>query len=144
MSTSSLDLAKLEADLIRDEGLRLKPYKDTVGKITVGVGRNLTDRGISRQEASYLLQNDITEHVEGLFRALPWLATKAEPVQRALANMAFNLGVEGLLKFGVTLELIRKGDYEQAAKRILATKYAQQVGDRAKRVAELIRNGSGN
>jgi lysozyme len=140
-SSTTIDRKKLAADLRRDEGERLKLYKDTAGKWTIGVGRNLSDRGISKAESEYLLQNDITDHLQELYQALPWLAKKPEPIQRALANMAFNLGVPGLLKFTTTLAYVQAGQYNAAANALLANrKYAKQIGERIERLASLLRS----
>ena len=65
-------MTRLHEMLIRHEGLRLKPYRDTVGKLTVGVGRNLDDVGITREEALMLLNNDIAEVRREVKRAFPW------------------------------------------------------------------------
>jgi lysozyme len=130
---------RLAAQLLEDEGLRLKPYRCTAGRLTIGVGRNLDDRGITRAEALALLDNDIADFWARLLAALPWLAEAPEPVQEALLNMAFNLGVEGLLDFRQTLALIRTGDYAGAAQAMLASRWAGQVGQRAARLAAQVR-----
>lgn len=81
----------LATELERDEALRLKPYRDSVGKLSIGIGRNLDDKGISKDEALMMLQNDIAEHLALLDRHLSWWRNMNDPRQRALANMAFNL-----------------------------------------------------
>src|SRR5438105_4864784 len=88
-----MNLDALRKELIRDEALRLKPYKDTVGKLTIGVGRNLDDKGISEAEAAVLLENDIAEHVALLDAKLSWWRKLDEARQNALANMCFNMGI---------------------------------------------------
>lgn len=128
-------------DLKRDEGMLLKPYRDTVGKLTIGIGRNLDDVGISENEALSLAKSDIFKVTGGLDVALPWWRTMSEPRQRALANMAFNLGVTGLLGFRKALQALQDGDFNQAASEFLDSKWAVQVGDRSKRLAEMIREG---
>lgn len=132
--------ANLIADLKLDEGLRLKPYRDTVGKLTIGIGRNLDDVGISEAEAEYLCNNDVDRTIEEMNRLMPWWQTLDEPRQRVLLNMGFNLGVPGLLKFKNTLAAVRASRYNDAAKGMLASKWARQVGDRAKRLAELMKS----
>lgn len=131
----------IEDDLIRDEGLKLKPYKCTAGKTTIGVGRNLDDVGITNEEALELLRNDIMRCMKDLDKNLPWWRTLTENRQSALVNLCFNLGIGGLLGFKNTLEYIRTGQYDKAAENALQSKWAAQVGDRAKRIAELIRKG---
>ena len=134
-----MDKQRVAKQLINDEGLRLKPYRCTAGKLTIGVGRNLEDRGITESEALVLLGNDIDDFWLKLTQALPWLVGAPGPVQEALLNMAFNLGISGLLTFKNTLELIRTGQYKPASSAMLASKWAGQVGDRAERLAEMVR-----
>lgn len=124
-------------DLIRDEGVRLKPYKDTVGKLTIGIGRNLDDVGISEDEARVMLSADILKAESGLRRNLSWFLTAPEPVQRGLTNMAFNIGVFKLMGFQKMLNALAAKDYDTAAKEALTSKWATQVGARAVRIAEL-------
>jgi lysozyme len=144
-----LDRDQLERDLIRDEGLKLKPYKDSVGIWTIGVGHNieahplpegmLVDGKISEADAKALLEGDIDEHVAALDKALPWAQSLDEPRYRALVNMAFNLGIAGLLGFKNTLALIERGEYEKAAANLAMSKWAKQVGPRATRIINIIK-----
>lgn len=124
-------------DLIRDEGLRLKPYTDTVGKLTIGVGRNLDDVGISEEEARAMLNADIDRAESGLRKTIPWFLSAPESVQRGLTNMAFNMGIIRLTQFGRMLSALAAKDYDAAAAEALKSKWATQVGARAVRIAEL-------
>ncbi len=143
-----MDTQQLMRELVRDEAVRLKPYRDSVGKLTIGIGRNLDDRGISLTEAEFLCHNDIADVMVELDHQLPWWRSLDEVRQRVIANMAFNLGVDGLLPGGAkpgfprTLELIRTGRYLEAAQAMLATKWAKQVGQRAERLALMMRDGT--
>ena len=130
----------LKKDLIRDEGMRLKPYRCTAGKLTIGVGRNLDDVGISEKEALDMLQSDIVRTYDALNKSLAFFPNLSQNQQRALINMAYNLGVDGLLKFKNMLAELSRGNLEAAAKEALNSKWAKQVGKRAERVAELLRN----
>lgn len=132
----------LRAELERDEGLRLKPYKDTVGKLTIGVGRNLDDRGISKATAFQMLDEDIESHWEELCRQLPWVGQLDDARQRVLCNMAFNLGVPTLLTFKQTLGAVQRKDYAAAAVLMLQSKWAKQVGPRADRLARMMEHGA--
>lgn len=126
--------------LARDEGLRLRPYKCSAGKLTIGFGRNLEDNGISREEAEQMLQNDIDDVVRELQTIKQY--NYLDPIrQTVLANMAYNLGVPTLKKFRNMLANISLGDYSNAAKEMLNSKWARQVGDRATRLAEIMRTG---
>jgi len=130
----------LRDQLIRDEGLRLKPYRDTVGKLTIGVGRNLDDNGITRDEAECLLHNDLARVYAELHHALPDLSL--DPVRGAvLGNMAFNMGIGRLLGFRKMLAALRVGDFAQAAVEMLDSDWATQVGSRAHRLARQMETG---
>ncbi len=131
---------RVAEQLLVDEGLRLKPYRCTAGRLTIGVGRNLEDRGISEAEALLLLDNDITDCWGRLAARQPWVLAAPEAVQEALVNMAFNLGVAGLLGFKETLALLETEKYAEAARAMLASKWARQVGKRAERLAGQVRN----
>lgn len=138
-----MDREHLAAELIRDEGLRLKPYRCTAGKLTIGIGRNLDDVGITQVEAEYLLRNDIAKVEAQLDAELPWWRGLDEVRQRVLANMCFNLGIGKLLTFRNTLKLIQIGNYLDAAQTMTSSKWATQVGPRATRLALMMRDGGG-
>ena len=131
----------IEEQLTRDEGLVLKPYLDTVGKLTIGIGRNLDDKGISESEAHVLLRNDIAEFEKQIWVALPWASNMDSTRYAVLVNMAFNLGINGLLSFKNALEAMRSEDWPKAAVEMLDSNWAVQVGDRALRLAKQITTG---
>jgi lysozyme len=124
----------------RHEGLRLKPYQDTVGKLTIGYGRNLIDKGISRDEAEMLLINDVL-HLRHRLTAYPWFLVMNEARQEAITNMAYNLGVRGLLKFKQMIAALDAHDYSLAADEMLNSRWARQVNGRATELASQMRNG---
>jgi lysozyme len=134
-----MDLLLMKKELMRDEGLRLKPYKDSVGKLTVGVGRNLDDVGISEGEAEALLVHDIQRAAVSLDAHLPWWTKMSEERQRALLNMVFNMGIHTVLEFTNTLGLLERGEYEKAAANLAMSKWAKQVGPRAARIIAVIK-----
>lgn len=139
-----MDREALMEDLVRDEGEVLHAYPDSETYLTIGVGRLVDPRrggGISREESRYLLGHDIDSVEADLDRALPWWREMTEARQRALANMCFNLGLTRLLAFRVTLGHLQAGRYEYAAREALKSKWAKQVGERAERLAEMIRVG---
>lgn len=134
---------QLIADLKRDEGLCLTAYKDTVGVWTIGYGRAHVQPGTvwTEAQAEAALREDVLEHNAELATALPWI-NGLDPVRRrVLQNMAFNLGVKGLLGFKNTLGMVKAGDYEGAARGMLASLWAKQVKGRAVRLAEQMRTG---
>ncbi len=124
----------------RHEGFRQFPYRDTVGKLTIGIGRNLDDVGITRQEAEFLLGNDLAKCHEKI-RKWPWWDSLNPPRQGVLLNMCFNLGFGGLSRFRNTLARIEAGDWEGASRGMLKSKWARQVGRRAQELAEQMRTG---
>jgi lysozyme len=137
-----VNLSLLIDELERDEGLRLKVYVDSVGIPTIGIGRNLRDRGLSREEAYHLLHNDLEEVSAQLDQRLPWWGRLDDVRQRVLANMCFNLGISGLMQFERTLALTMTGKYEEAADEMLRSKWAAQVGERAVRLSQMLRHGT--
>lgn len=137
----NIDIALFKQDLTRDECLKLKPYPDTRGKLTIGIGRNLDDDGISPAEADFLLTNDISGVIQSLDMAIPYWKNLSEPRQRAIANMAFNMGLHGLLGFRDMLAAIRAGDFNAASQAALNSEWAKQTGARAQRIAVLLATG---
>ncbi len=133
--------AGLIAQLSLHEGRKLKPYHDTVGKMTIGVGRNLDDVGISDEEADALLGHDIARCVRDLDRTLSWWRNLDPARQRVLLDMCFNLGIAGLLGFRNTLAAVQRGDWLAAKYGMLASRWAGQVGKRARRLADMMETG---
>lgn len=136
-----MNLGLLVRNIQAAEGLRLKPYRDTVGKLTIGFGRNLDDVGIREPEAQYMLALDIEAVTAQIDKALPWWRQLNEDREAALAEMAFNLGIAGLLEFKHMLAALEAGDYEAAADHALDSQWAKQVGKRAERIARMLRTG---
>jgi lysozyme len=126
--------------LKRDEGVRLFPYRDTVGKWTIGAGRNLSDVGLSMDEVEYLLANDI-RRTEADARKYEWFDALDDARKNVVLSMIFNLGPKGFAGFKNTIASIARGDYEDAASRMLQSKWASQVGNRALRLAAAMRTG---
>lgn len=135
-------LERIKEQLVRHEGLRLKPYRCTAGKLTIGIGRNLDDCGISQIEAYVLLENDIQNCEKQLLDEIPEIYNPLDEVRKSvLLNMCYNLGIGGLLGFNNTLAFIAAGDWERAANNMLVSKWAKQVGRRAIELSELMRKG---
>jgi len=122
------------------EGLVLMPYKDTVNKWTIGYGRNIEDNGISVTEADFMFDNDFNRCTKELV-LYPWFTNQPVFIQYALLDMCFNLGIKRLLGFRKMIEAITVKDYTKAALEALNSKWAEQVGDRAKDVALMMRQG---
>jgi len=134
-----MDYEKLKLQLIKHEGLRLKPYRDSVGILSIGVGRNLDDVGISEDEAMVLLGNDIIGVFDDLDRECQWWRQMSETRQLVLADMCFNLGISRLLGFKNTLAAMQEGRWDDAAKEMLDSKWAKQVGKRAITLADMMK-----
>lgn len=135
-------MEKLIEQLKRHEGLRLKPYRCTAGKLTIGYGRNLEDRGITQGEAESMLWRDVAEvrdYLEDVFDA--WWFSLDGVRQAVLVNMAFNLGGPGLLKFRKMIDAVSWGRWEDAAREMLDSRWAQQVGNRATELAKQMETG---
>lgn len=126
--------------LKRDEGVRQKMYRDSLGIETIGVGHNLRDVPISMAAVERILADDLADIERELRRAFPWVAELSAPRYGVLLNMAFNLGIPRLRGFVNTLGAIKNGAYDAAARGMLASKWATQVGARADRLAEQMRS----
>lgn len=136
-----MDLDQLSQEIIDDEGMETKLYKCTADKWTIGVGRNLEDVGISKEEALFLLRNDIYRVLKQLDTRWPKYKELSENRQRVVANMVFNLGIDGFMKFKNTIAMMEAGDFEGAADGMLNSKWAAQVPNRAERLAQRMREG---
>lgn len=124
-----------------DEGFRQFPYRDTKGFLTIGFGRNLDKRGISKEEAYYFLENDVND-VEREFSALfPPYKDLCDTRKIVLLSMGYNLGVPKLMGFKKMLRAIEKQDFHEAAKEALDSKWHKDVGARAERLAYLLEFG---
>ncbi|KVU65331.1 lysozyme [Burkholderia ubonensis] len=135
------DAAILKAELTRDEDRRNRIYTDTVGKVSGGIGRNLTDKGFRDNEIDLMYQNDIAETEAWLDRSLPWWRSLDPVRQRVMMNMAFNMQAK-LLGFRNFLAAAQRRDWNTAATEMLDSLWARQVGARATRLAAMMRSGT--
>lgn len=134
-------LQRLKSLLSRHEGVRTLAYVDSVGKITVGVGRNLTDRGLSPMEIDILLTDDIAYFNKRLNDTFMWFKDVGEARQIALIDMAFNLGFKGFCEFHDMIAALEIHDYDKASAEMITSKWAQQVGHRADELAKIVYTG---
>ena len=135
-------LEAMKKQLIIHEGVRLKPYKCPAGKLTIGIGRNIEDNGISQEEAEYLLDNDIARVTKEITSRYQWFS-ELNPVRQAvIIDMVFNLGISRFSKFKNTIAYIEDADYTKAATEMLDSQWAKQVGNRAKTLARQMRTGA--
>ena len=126
--------------LIEDEAEMLFPYEDSVGKISIGIGHNLDDNGITKEISRALFDNDIKNTYNDLLRAFPWFEKLSIIRASVMLNMCFNMGLQRFSSFKKTLNFIEYGQYEEAAIEMLDSKWAIQVGNRAVRLSEQMRS----
>ena len=130
-----------DAQALENRKRTFYPYRDSVGKLTIGWGRNIQDRGLSDEEADYLLANDIAAAEDDLRRAFPWFADLDSIRQSALVNIRFNVGMASLLTFTRALAALAHRQYGQAADEFFDSKWSTQVGARAAELCAQIRTG---
>lgn len=121
------------------EGLRLFPYRCSAGKLSIGFGRNLDDVGITELEAEYLLMNDL-QRAENDAKKLPGFDNCSQVRRDVLIEMVFNLGLPRVLGFRKMLAAVSNGDYTEAARQMLDSKWHKDVGNRADRLAWRMEN----
>lgn len=149
------DIELIKHVLSADEGIRLYPYLDccgdpwrkcdcvSKGKLTIGIGRNLDDVGITEVEAFLLLENSIISSIIDVERSFgSWFSTLTFPRKMVIICMSFNIGVSGLRAFQKMIKSLSSGDFSSAADHMLKSKWAEQVGKRAIRLAETMRTGT--
>ncbi len=135
-----MNLSLINKVLERDEGRRNKVYLDSKGIETVGVGRNLRDKGLSNKEIDFLLQNDIDEAVANLMTIFPYFSDFSDARQAALISLMF-AGLGTFLGFRKMIAAIKDGNWREAGAQVLDSLYAKQVGDRAHRIAKALEEG---
>lgn len=138
-------LEQLVEDLKVEEGWRSEPYQDHLGFWTVGFGFLVDVRKpwrLPKQVGEIWLRFEAERRYEGLLDRLPWLMDQPDDVKRALTNMAYQLGVNGVLGFRRMLAALELGDRRGAAEEALDSKWHRQTPERAQRVAALIRGGN--
>jgi len=126
--------------LIRHEGTRLKPYIDSVGKITIGFGTNLED-GITREEALWLMRSRVATIEREMISRFPVYKTLDPVRQYVLLDMAYNMGVPTLAKFKRMWAALEDGNYDLASEEMLNSRWAWQVGSRARELARMMASG---
>lgn len=125
----------------KHEGLRLKPYRCSVGKLTIGYGRNLSDNGITLEEAEQLLQHNIDEVIQQA-QTLLFFSALNEVRQAVIVDMIFNMGLPRFQKFKKTIALIEQQAWQAAANEMLNSRWARQVGNRSQTLSDMMRYGT--
>ena len=133
-----MDKQRLFTQLRLHEGVEHKPYKCTAGYLTIGVGRNIEERGLSDDEIDYILSNDVDIVIDELGRTYDWFFDLSEVRQRVIADMVFNLGLPRFSQFKNMIAAIEAEDYVQASNEMMDSRWAEQVGLRASRLSEMM------
>jgi lysozyme len=139
---SQIDSHRLEEVLKRHEGLRLKPYRDTVGKLTIGIGRNLDDVGISEHEAEVLLGNDVNRAIIDCRKMFSNFKQLSSVRKEVLINMMFNMGYSTFSKFKHLKEAVENEQWKKAGYEMLNSKWYEQVGRRGRELREAFEKDS--
>jgi lysozyme len=135
-----IDSGMMRVRLIKDEALRLKPYLDTVGRITAGIGRNLSAKGVGQAACDMWFAEDVAEALSGA-EAYPWFTGLDQSRRQVVVCMIFNMGAEAFDEFDGTHDALAAHNWQSASDHMLATKWAQQVGNRALIYARIVRLG---
>ena len=126
--------------LIKHEGLKVRPYYDTLGNLTIGVGRNLSGSDLESEIIFQMLDNDIARCKYELSK-FDWYKNSSDNIQACLENMCFNMGINKLLQFKNMIKALSDKNYELAAKEAIDSKWTEQVKGRATEIAEVISKG---
>jgi lysozyme len=134
-------IEQLKQILIKHEGVVLTPYHCPAGKLTIGVGRNLEANGISRDEAMFMLDNDIKKIEHEAKMAFDWYKDLNDARKIVVLSMIFNLGFAGFQRFRQVNNFLSRKLYESAAEAMLDSHWAKQVGPRARELAQIMKTG---
>ena len=126
--------------LIKHEGVRSKPYKDSLGILSIGIGRNL-ERGLRPNEIQFLFENDLEEAELIARKLVPNFDSLSDNRKAILLDMAFNLGETRLAKFKNMLLAIAKEEYQKAADQMKDSLWYRQVGNRGVELVNLMVRG---
>lgn len=132
-----MNITEIKKQIIRHEGVRSKPYRCSAGKLTIGVGRNLDDIGLSGVEIDFMLDNDLDRCIQQA-EGFMWFSSAPDAVQGAVVNLIFNLGLAGFSQFRRTIAHLIAQEYELAGAELLNSRYAEQVPARAQELANQI------
>ena len=143
-------MEKLIETLKRHEGVKRHAYKDSMGILHIGCGRNIQDGfksnqglGLSDDEIDYMLSNDIARTIKELSTEYPWFNTLEDGARRdGIINMHFNLGRVRFAQFKKALAHMEKGDHSNAAVEFLDSLWARQVKGRSLEVTDMIKTNT--
>jgi lysozyme len=137
----TFDMAGIVENLKTEEGFRARPYHCTAGILTIGFGRNLSNSGlgITEEEATVLLKNDVIRTIDEVRQRWPWFDDLSKAAREVLVELCFQLGAPRLSGFKKCLAALEAQDYSTAAAELLDSKFAKQVPARANRLANKLR-----
>ena len=135
-------MTDLQLMILHHEGKRANPYVDSVGKMTIGIGRNLTDKGLSEDEIIHLFNNDVADAIEDVRHCFSCYDQLSRPRQMVLVDMAFNMGRDSLSKFVRFIGAVHREDWQDASNEMLDSKWAEQVRVRAIVLARMMRDNT--
>jgi lysozyme len=130
--------------LVKEEAFVPHVYKDSLGYWTIGHGIMVDKRkggGLRPEESLFILRNRLKLAGAVMDDKIPWWRDLNGPRRAILLSMAYQMGVDGLLRFKRTLAAIREGDYAKGAKGMMASLWAQQTPGRARRHAQVMKRG---
>ena len=136
-----MDRQRLFAHPRLQGGGEQKPYQCTAGYLTIGVGRNIEERGLSDDEIDYILNNDVNIATDELVRTFDWYADLDEVRQRVVVDMVFNLGMPRFQQFKKMIQALDEGDYKEASIQMMDSRWASQVGQRSERLRDMMETG---
>ncbi|MGD9825769.1 glycoside hydrolase family protein [Desulfobacter sp.] len=135
-----MNITEIKKQLINHEGLRLKPYRCTAGKLTIGVGRNIEDVGISEDEAMMMLGNDIDACVDDLRGMFPDFYLLPENIQYVLVDMRFQLGPKRFRGFRMMIRAVENKDWPEMRRQMKDSAWYAQTQGRANTLIRMVKN----
>ena len=136
-----MDRQRLFKQLRLHEGVEKFPYRCTAGYLTIGVGRNIEERGLLDDEIDFILDNDIEVVMNEVSVTFDWFFDLSEVRQRVVADMIFNIGMPRFKQFKKMIAALEEGDWSEAANQMMDSKWAKQVGKRAERLRDMMETG---
>jgi len=133
-----MDRQRLFKQLRLHEGVEKFPYRCTAGYLTIGVGRNIEERGLLDDEIDFILDNDIEVVMNEVSVTFDWFFDLSEVRQRVVADMIFNIGMPRFKQFKKMIAALEEGDWFEAANQMMDSKWAKQVGKRAERLRDMM------
>jgi len=133
-----MNISVLTEQLKKHEGFSSTAYKCPAGRLTLGYGRNISDKGITEEEAIHLLNNDINECYTDLLPLFIQFENLPDSIQHPLLDMRFQLGARGFRKFKKMITAVNKGDFKKMVIQMRDSLWYRQVTNRADNLIKMI------